>query len=155
MGDAAERLVAAARLYREGIAGKVLFSGGSGDIGDQGKKEAPFALAMLKLLGVPDGALLLESESRNTHENATLSKPLLEAAGAKRIVLVTSALHMRRSAAIFRKAGYDFSAYAVDTLAEPFSLPRSFVPDAGSLDSSTRALTEMVGTVAYRLLGRL
>ena len=154
-GDSAERLVAAARLYRAGIAPKVLFTGGSGDIADQKKKEAPYAAAALKLLGVPEGALILEGESRNTFENAILSKPLLAAAGAKRIVLVTSAWHMRRSAAIFRKAGYDFASYAVDTLAEPFALPRSVVPDAAALALSTRLLTEIVGTTAYWMLGRL
>jgi uncharacterized SAM-binding protein YcdF (DUF218 family) len=155
LGDSTERLVAAARLYRAGIATKVLFTGGSGDIADQKKKEAPLAMALLKLLGVPESALILESESRNTHENATLSKPLLEAAGAKRIVLVTSAWHMRRSAAIFRNAGYDMSPYAVDTVVEPFALPRAFVPDAGALAVSTRILTEIAGTTAYWMLGRL
>ncbi len=155
LGDSAERLVAAARLQHAGIAPKVLFTGGSGDIGDQAKKEAPYAAALLKLLGVPESALIAESESRNTHENAILSKPILEAAGARRVVLVTSAWHMRRSAAIFRKAGYDFVPYAVDRLAEPFSLPRSVVPDADALEKTTRLLTEIVGTVAYRMLGRL
>ena len=155
LNGSAERLVAAARLYRGGIAPKVIFSGGSGDIGDQGKKEAPFAYALLKLLGVPDASLILESESRNTYENATLSKPLLEAAGAKRVVLVTSAWHMRRSAAVFRKAGYDFVSYAVDTLIEPFTFPRSLVPDADALNRSTLLLTEFVGVAAYGALGRL
>lgn len=155
LNGTSERLVAAARLYRAGIAPKVLFTGGSGDIGDQGKREAPYAYALLKLLGVPDASLIVESQSRNTYENATLSKPLLEAAGVRRVVLVTSAWHMRRSAAIFRKAGYDFDPYAVDTVIEPFTFPRSLVPDADALARSTNLLTEFVGIVAYRILGRL
>ncbi len=155
LNDAAERLVAAARIYRAGIAPKILFTGGSGDIGDQSKKEAPYAYALMKLLGVPDASLIVESESRNTYENATLSKPLLEAVGAKRVVLVTSAWHMRRSAAIFRKAGYDFAPYAVDTSIEPFTLPRSLVPDADALTRSTLLFTEFVGVVAYWALNGL
>jgi uncharacterized SAM-binding protein YcdF (DUF218 family) len=155
LNGSVERLVAAARLQRAGIAPKVLFTGGSGDIADQTKKEAPFAAAMLKLLGVSETSLILESESRNTYENATLSKPLLDAVGAKRVVLVTSAWHMRRSAAIFRKAGYDFVPYAADSVIEPSTFPRSLVPEAEALELSTRLLTEFVGLTAYRILGRL
>ncbi|OHE67784.1 MAG: hypothetical protein A2Z99_07750 [Treponema sp. GWB1_62_6] len=155
LNDAMERLIAAALLYRARIAPIILFTGGSGDISHPDDKEAPLAAELLKLMGVPREAILLEAESRNTHENATLSKPLLDSIGASRIVLVTSAWHMRRSAGIFGKAGYDFVPYAADSLVDPFSFPADLFPDAGALDRSTRIFRELAGVVAYRLLGRL
>ncbi|MFA6508767.1 MAG: YdcF family protein, partial [Treponemataceae bacterium] len=110
---------------------------------------------ILETMGVPRSALILESESRNTFENAQYSKKALEAAGAKRIVLVTSSWHMRRSAAIFKKAGIDFTPYAVDTLMEYFGVPGDYLPDAGALDNSTRIIREQIGYAVYRVLGRL
>ena len=155
LNGAMERLTAAALLYRAKVAPTILFTGGSGDIAHLDKKEAPLATELLELMGVPSDSIVLEAESRNTHENATLSRPLLASMGASRLVLVTSAWHMRRSAAIFRKAGYDFVPWAVDSLAEPFSFPADLFPAASALDGSTRILQEIAGVVAYRLLGRL
>jgi uncharacterized SAM-binding protein YcdF (DUF218 family) len=153
--DSDERIIAAVRLYQAKVAPKILVSGGSGNPAWPDKKEAPLMADLLETMGVPRNAVIIENSSRNTYENATLSKPLLDGVGAKRIVLVTSAWHMRRSAAIFRKQGYDFASFPVDSLKEPFTPPADLAPDAGALDRSTRILREIVGIVAYKFLGRL
>jgi len=153
--DSDERIVAAARLYQAKVAPLILVSGGSGNPAWPDKKEAPLMADLLESMGIPRNAVIIENSSRNTYENATLSKPLLEKVGAKRIVLVTSAWHMRRSAAIFRKQGYDFASFPVDSLKEPFAPPADLAPDAGALDRSTRILREIVGIIAYKFLGRL
>ncbi|GAB1482345.1 hypothetical protein MASR2M78_11600 [Treponema sp.] len=121
----------------------------------QETREAPFMAKLLSDFGVPTEALILERESRNTYENATLSAPILQNKGANRIILVTSAWHMRRSAAIFKKAKYDFVIYSVDSLQQPFSFPRDLIPDAQALDNLTRLLREWIGFVSYRALNRL
>lgn len=153
--DSAERLVAAAALYRAGAAPRVIASGGSGLVFDQNAKEGPYMAALLQLMGIPDSALIVESGSRNTYENALRCRAILQAAGADRVILVTSAWHMRRAEAVFRKAGVNVTPYAVDSLAEPLSLPADLVPGSEALDRSTRLLREMAGYVAYRALGRL
>lgn len=153
--DANERIMAAASLYLDEVAPLILVSGGSGNPAWPDKKEAPLMAELLETMGVPRNAIITENASRNTYENATFSKPLLEKAGAKRIVLVTSAWHIRRSAAIFRKQGYDFAPFPVDCLKEPFTPFADLVPDAGALDRSTRILREIVGIIAYKFLGRL
>jgi len=153
--DSDERIIAAFRLYQAKVAPLVLVSGGSGNPAWPDKREAPLMSDLLETMGVPRNAIIIEDSSRNTYENATLSKPLLDKVGAKRIVLVTSAWHMRRSAAIFRKQGYDFASFPVDSLKEPFTPPADLTPDAGALDRSTRILREIVGIIAYKILGRL
>ena len=57
--------------------------------------------------GIPETALLLETESRNTFENAANAARLLRAAGKNRIVLVSDRLHLPRAARMFRQAGLD------------------------------------------------
>ena len=155
LNAAAERTTGAALLYHAGIAPRVLATSGSGVLSYPEDKEAPLLAAMLERLGVPAVAIMQEDESRNTFENAVFSRKPLEEVGAARIVLVTSAWHMRRSAAIFKKAGYDFLPYAVDTRAEHFGFPADYLPDASALDASTRIVREAIGVAAYRLLGRL
>lgn len=156
LNDAVERLTGAAFLYRAGVVRKVVFTGGSGLTGSgPAVSEAPEAGMLLQLMGVPARDIVLEGASRNTYENAVLTAPLLDAMGARRTVLVTSAFHMRRSAAIFQKQGIDFEPYAVDTRRNALPLPLSLAPEAWALTDSTAVLREMVGIVAYRFLGRL
>lgn len=154
LGDSAERLTGAVRLFKSGIAPRILVSGGSGYL-NQKVKEAPLMAELLETMGVPREALILESESRNTYENALYVKNALAEAGLKRIVLVTSSWHMRRAAAIFKKAGIDFTPYAVDTLMEYYGIPGDYLPEPNALANSTRIIHEQIGYVAYKLLGRL
>ena len=51
----------------------------------------------LRDLGVPDSAMLLETRSRNTRQNAEYSSQLLRAHKLHHVLLVTSALHMHRA----------------------------------------------------------
>jgi len=153
--DAFERLTATAELYRSGAAPLVVVSGGSGSITRPDHKEAPFMAELLSLMGVPDDAILREAASRNTYENAVYTKAILSQRAARRIVLVTSAWHLPRSAAIFRKAGFDFETYPVDSLAEAPLYPADLFPDAWALTRFTRIFREWIGIAAYRLLGRL
>ncbi len=154
LNDAAERLTAAVMFYQKKIVPRIIFTGGSGHI-QEAPKEAPIAGTLLEVMGIPKEAILLETESRNTFENAQLTKKLMEEAGIRRVVLVTSAWHMKRAAAIFRKAGIEFTPYAVDTVLEYYGVPGDYLPDARALDIATRLFRERIGYAAYHLLGRL
>ena len=57
--------------------------------------------------GVPETAVLLERESRNTFENAAYTARLLHAIGKPRIVLVSDRAHLPRAARLFRRAGLE------------------------------------------------
>jgi uncharacterized SAM-binding protein YcdF (DUF218 family) len=107
------------------------------------------------LMGVPAQAIILESESRNTHENALYSKEALKALEPGKVIVVTSAWHMRRSEAIFKKASYDFYAFSTDSIQGSNTFPASYFPDAWALERSSMLLREWIGFAAYRILGRL
>jgi len=59
--------------------------------------------SMLLILGAPASAIRLEANSRNTAENAQQRLGLIQAVGANRVSLVTSALHMPRALRIFQE----------------------------------------------------
>jgi uncharacterized SAM-binding protein YcdF (DUF218 family) len=59
--------------------------------------EAQDMAEFLKGIGCPEKALVLEGRSRNTYENAVESAAWLREHGKKKVLLVTSAFHMRRA----------------------------------------------------------
>jgi uncharacterized SAM-binding protein YcdF (DUF218 family) len=59
----------------------------------------------LRALGVPD--VLVERASLTTLENARLTRPMLDAHGVRSLWVVTQPFHGRRSARLFRQAGFD------------------------------------------------
>ena len=60
---------------------------------------------LLQVMGVPASAILQERESRDSHDNAVYTAAMLNRLGMKKILLVTSAFHMRRSEALFAGRG--------------------------------------------------
>jgi uncharacterized SAM-binding protein YcdF (DUF218 family)/lysophospholipase L1-like esterase len=101
---AVRRAMLAARLWRQGRAPFILFTGGH-----EPSLDCPISDVMGGLaseLGVPPDRIQTERASRNTHENAVLSAPILRAQGVKRIILVTDRLHMWRCGAVFEQQGF-------------------------------------------------
>jgi uncharacterized SAM-binding protein YcdF (DUF218 family) len=94
----------AAALYRAGKARWVLLSGGNPPGDENVAPEAEAMAEVLRALGVPASAMRLEGRSRNTLENAVLSLALVRQVGARRVLLVTSALHMPRRSPCFRRS---------------------------------------------------
>src|SRR3984893_15032575 len=114
LNEAAERLTVPPELARRYPNARILFSGGSGALLDDGESEAKFALCLLESLGVSRGRIILEDHSRNTVENAVYSKAILQPKPDERWLLVTSAYHMPRAIGVFRKAGFPVEPYPVD-----------------------------------------
>jgi uncharacterized SAM-binding protein YcdF (DUF218 family) len=154
--DSSDRLLHVMRLYRAGKAPLVLCSGG-------GPGRSPEARAMVGLLeewGVPAGAILLEERSLNTHQNGVFSYSILSARGIHEILLVTSAIHMPRAAAVFRKAGFtvipaaaDYRTGWSDEDGTVIGGLRDLLPNASSLMWSERALKEWAGLLVYGVRG--
>ena len=102
---------------------------------------------------VPADRIVLESTSRDTHDEAVLVGPMLRALRAQHVVLVTSEVHMRRSIASFRAAGIDaVPAIARDPLNFE-SRAKSFVPTTEGLRFSSGVAHEYIGLVYYWLRG--
>ena len=94
-GGVPERARTAARLYKEGLAPKVIVSGKDTSITDR---------RILLAAGVPASAIIEEPHSTSTWENAVLCRPLLKEIQAETAILVTSSYHSSRTHATFRHA---------------------------------------------------
>ncbi len=165
VNEQGDRVNYAAKLYRDGKAPLIIAAGGRVAWRGGGRSEATDMAELLMTMGVPNGAIKQEPESLNTYENAVNVKLVLEAKSIKKVLLVTSALHMPRSLAIFKKQGIDVIAAPTDfmiseqELAEPNASLEAFIlnllPDADRLEKTTKAIKEYIGTIIYRLKGWL
>lgn len=142
--SSADRVWYAAQLYHAGKAPLMVLSGGSDPITSVGT-EADAMRELLMDLGVPDSALLLEGKSRTTRENAIYSAELLRSRGIRRVLLVTSALHMHRAKKLFEQQGIEVDPAPTDHEARPLSSWQLVLPDAGALEGSGHAIKELVG----------
>ena len=162
--EGGDRIVHAVRLFRAGKAPKVILSGGrvgwSGEIGSESEDMAQ----LVEFMGVPRSAILQDPTSLNTRENAVNVKQIMEQQKVRRILLVTSALHMPRSLLIFQRLGIDAIPAPTDFILATFPPGRDvkpnlgvtlleLLPDADRLQKTTRALKEYVGIWIYRLRG--
>jgi len=167
VNGAGDRVVYAARLYKQGVAPHLLLSGGYITwIEDRSSTPAQEMADLLHLMDVPDSALWLQNRSQNTYEDALFSSQMLKEKGITRAILVTSAIHMPRAAALFRADGIDVIPAPTDysiTQADfrPLTwetLPGiliNLVPDASSLRGTTNAMKEYIGMAVYGMQGWL
>ncbi len=93
-----------------------------------------------------------EARSRNTHENAVLSKEILAAAGVRRVYLVTHAWHMPRAQWAFINAGFDVvpAPMGFSTLGKGEREGLGYLPSMHGLALSTLALRERLGLTWYK-----
>lgn len=150
--DNVERLTVTHRLLASGKARSAILSGGG--LTPPGlPTEAEYLARQLEAWGVEKDRLVLENAARNTRENATLSKQLIDERGFKTVLIVTSAFHMPRAEGCFRAVGQPVDTLAVDyRLVDPSRDPH-LLPRSEYLALSSEAIHEVVGRVVYRLMG--
>lgn len=155
VGGAFDRLLHGIRLWRVGRAPVIVLSGGViTSLTGSDMPEAERLRILAEEQGVDPAALLLESQSRNTRENAVFTAQILRQRGLQSIILVTSASHMRRAQAAFAKLGLATSPAPADVRVtpKPLTLVR-LLPDADALRASSMAVKEYIGLVVYWLRG--
>ena len=154
LNEAAERLTEAVLLARRFPSAKVLFSGGSGQLAGE-VAEATGAGEFLRQMGIAGERILLETLSRNTYENAVFARQAAIPKPGERWLLVTSAFHMPRSMACFRKAGFVVEPWPVDYRTKgPGDAMRFSDGIADGLKRFDVVTKEYVGLLVYRLRGR-
>lgn len=144
LNRAVDRVRAAAQVYHAGKTPLLVLSGG-GDPARWSPSEAEAMRTVLREFGVPDTAMLLEGRSRDTRENARFSAELLRARSIDRVLLVTSALHMRRALRHFAYEGIEALPVSTDHEARNVPQWQRWIPDTDALDGSARAIKEWVG----------
>jgi uncharacterized SAM-binding protein YcdF (DUF218 family) len=98
------RIQKAVDLYHQGVAPRLLFSGG---VGVNPPSEARVMRDIAVRLGVPAEACLLEEQSHSTEQNARFSTQLLRSLGARRVVVVSDPYHLLRARQYFRLHGLE------------------------------------------------
>lgn len=144
LGESSDRVWMAAKLWHARRAPLIVASGGY-DPRSHTQSEAEAMRDLLVAFGIPARAIVLESTSRNTRQNATQTARLLDERGLRKILLVTSASHMKRALVHFREAGLEAVPVPTDHASIDFADLRRFVPSAHALELSTRALKEWIG----------
>ena len=143
MWPSADRVWQAARLYKARTA-PIVIATGDGAVDT--------TLPLLKDFGLPSEIVSFH-DARNTEDEAKL----IEKMGCKRVLLVTSAWHMKRARLMFEKYAPDVEVVCAPAdfensvvAARPFSF-LDFLPDPDVFMDNSVALHEWVGIVGYKL----
>ncbi len=163
LAEPGDRVLYAAKLYREGKAPLVIVSGGT--MRSDATPEASDMAEVLRFAGVPESAIARETKSLNTYENAVYVREILASRGIHRILLVTSAIHMPRALLVFKHQNIEALPAPADFIATEHdfeesqndfgTIPLDLLPDAESLEWTGRAMKEYIGLAVYRLSGWL
>ena len=165
VNEAGDRLLTGLDLLRQGKAPLLVFTGGKVRLtsADPAASEARSAGTLAAQLGLRPAQMLLLEQPRNTAQEALALQQLARPRRWRSVLLVTSATHLPRALATFRRlAGVTVIPVACD-----FQLPdrsqqgrftaasllEDLLPDAEELHTSTVALKEHLGLLIYRLRG--
>ena len=152
ISSAGDRLVAGLILAKKFPQAKLYFPGGL-KMDHIGASEDEISRAVIKGLGLPTSQVIIEGRSRNTSENASYIRAMMDDSRQGQVVLITSASHMPRAISSFKKEGLNPLAYPVDYKTNAEKMPWTLVYKQGSVLMGT-ALHEWVGLVAYYVTGR-
>lgn len=145
-------------LFHRGKIKNILISGASGYINDRGLDEARQLRDELLIWGVPSENIFIDSLSKNTHQNAVESIKILKRHGLdnKSILLVTSATHMKRAEACFKKQGIRVETFSTDHFTgqkRAYHWDEFIIPSISTTNDWTRLTHEWVGYLVYKIMG--
>ncbi|MEL7436807.1 MAG: YdcF family protein [Chloroflexota bacterium] len=92
-----------AQVYAEGYAPFIICTGGQSPY--QPRSEAAGCRELLLAQGVPDGAILLEENSRSTEENALFSRRIMDENNIRSVIIVSDSYHVFRARYLFARDG--------------------------------------------------
>lgn len=155
----ADRLLQAIQLYKTKKIQKIMISAGSVSIinGNNEKTEANASLLFLKQIGIPIEDIIIETKSKNTYENAKYSKEKLSVLKLKngKLLLITSAYHMNRSLACFKKEGIVVDSFPAcyQQLNTNFWSFYTLIPDDTAFTMWFDLFHEWFGIFSYKIMG--
>ncbi|MEW5801116.1 MAG: ElyC/SanA/YdcF family protein [bacterium] len=150
-GESLVRLIEGIRIYRGHKGSKLILSGG---IVFDPVPNAEIMARVAREIGVHKNDIIIESQSRDTQDEARLIKPIVK---NDRFILVTSASHMRRAMAMFKKQGMNPVPAPTGHMAkdEHGLNPCAFFPGAGSLYKAEKGFYEYLGIAWAKLRGQV
>jgi uncharacterized SAM-binding protein YcdF (DUF218 family) len=151
-----ERIIQAVLLYKQGKAKTIFLSGGSGFLSLKQLRESEIVSRDMIIMGVNESDIWMENASRNTYENALYTARYLREKNFQgKLLLITSAYHMRRTLACFHKVGLQPDIFSVDSRSGRLTLSPAhlIIPDADNLTAWDMLIHEWAGCLFYKLVG--
>ena len=110
---AAGRIFDFAALAKKNPDKQIVFTGAGRGLTPK-VNESALAKEVFDAYGIDTSKVIFENKSADTTENAKFTRDILQPKPGEKWVLVTSAFHMSRSVALFKKMGFDVIPYPVD-----------------------------------------
>ncbi len=151
-----DRFLQALDLYKKGTIKKIILCGGPGSLVFKETREATLLQDYMIQLGIPQGDILVDSTSKNTHENAVnCTKIINQQFERKNFLLITSALHMKRAKACFTNEGLCTTIYPTSKMVghRRTDLGYYLIPNTEALSRWDEYLHEVLGYVVYTFMG--
>ena len=173
VNGAGDRMIYAVQLFRDGAADRLLLGGSYISWRDavvETEKGVSSPASEMKeimdMFGVPEEAMLIQDRSLNTAEEAVEDAEILKKLGLNKIILVSSATHMRRAVPLFEKQGLEVIPAPVDyaysdqewenLLRFDWATADTFIiPTIGNMSTLQSALKEYIGYYVYKFRGWL
>ena len=149
-----DRLLNTLELFHKGIIKKIIITGASGSLSSD-LKEADIIKSFLIRIGVPREKIIVENQSKNTHENAIYTELTCKELEMDKysFLLITSDYHMRRSLSCFKKTVLNITPYVKESDEFHFDLEYLIVPQTSVLFKWKVLFHEIVGYFMYKLMG--
>ncbi len=151
-----DRVTTAIDLVRRGVAPALVVGGGLTKGEKEGVNESSLWLPWIEAWGLKPKEMHEIGPCRDTRHEGIAFDQLAKEHGWRRVALVTSASHMRRSEAVFRSLGFEVTCVACDFrgLSELESTESWLrIPSAYPLSLLENYLHEIIGWSVYRWRG--
>jgi len=153
--QSSDRIFQAVKLYKKGKIKKILITGGAAEFLRKDTVESVMIKNYLTSIGIPAKDIITEKISRNTHENAYYTAKLLQNYKYDKLLLITSAMHIKRANACFKKVGLNCDVFPVDYHSGDmqYNLFDFFIPSVQVLFYWNLYIHEILGLISYKISG--
>lgn len=150
-----DRIWQAVRLYEKGIIDKILITGGAASYFQKDTVESVLLKGFLEEIGITSNDIVIETQARNTRENAYYTAELLKNRDYNNLLLITSASHMPRSIRCFESVGLRCDTFPTDHYsgARKFNIETLLIPNAQTLANWNIIIHEWFGMLSYKIAG--
>ena len=154
LGIAAERLTESIRLYHTGRVKKLFITGDGAFSDPEYPASRSVFLNYMKDMGVNEADIILDDKALNTRQSAVRTPVFLgKNYTGEQSLIITSAVHMPRALACYRKAGMNPVPYST-SVTVPYELKlTNFGISSENLFKWSMLMHEMVGMVLYKIMG--
>ncbi len=146
--ESGDRFLQAVKLLKQGTIKHLIISSGARNRAISNLSEAEAVATYLKQIGIPDSLYTIESNSRNTIENALYCKNILKIPFDSSTLVITSAWHIPRASLCFSNCSFYPTNYMSDAKWD-FSLENILLPQSKAFNHLEYLLKEWVGYVVY------